>query len=132
MIDIRVQAGDFDAGRQLGRLEELRSAGVAGLTGLLEAAGHVTGILVDHYPALAKAELARIAEEAQAQWPLAGLILIHRHGRLQPGERILFAGTAAADRAAALEACAFLAEALRTRAPFWRKDLLADGSGRWA
>lgn len=132
MIDIRIQAADFDPGRQLARLEALHAAGVASVTGLLEAAPDVTGIHVDHYPALARAELARIASEAQAQWPLAGLILIHRHGRLDPGERFLFAGTAAPDRAHALEACAFLLDAARNRAPFWRKDLLADGSGRWA
>lgn len=131
MIDLRIQAADFDPGRQLARLEELHVAGVAGVTGLLEAAADVVAVFVDHYPALAKAELARIAEEAQAQWPLAGLILIHRHGKLAPRDRILFAGAACPHRGAALEACAFLADALRSRAPFWRKDLLADGSGRW-
>lgn len=131
MIDLRIQASDFDPGRQLARLEELHAGGVAALTGLLEAGSEVTAIFVDHYPALAKAELARIADEAQAQWPLAGMILIHRHGRLAPNERILFAGAASSERNAAIEACAFLAEALRTRAPFWRKDLFADGTGRW-
>ncbi|MDP8993582.1 MAG: molybdenum cofactor biosynthesis protein MoaE [Pseudomonadota bacterium] len=131
MIDVRVQAADFDPGRQLARLGDLKHAGVASFTGLLDAGDDVTGIFVDHYPALAKAELARIADEAAVRWPLAGLILIHRHGRFAPCDRLLFAGTAAAEPADALAACGFLVEALRTRAPFWRKDLLSDGRYSW-
>ena len=131
MIDARVQAGDFDPGRQLARLEELKPKAVAGFTGLLKAGEEVEAILVDHYPALAKAELPRIAEEAARRWRLAGVILIHRHGRLSPSDRLAFAGVAAADAEAALQACGFLAEALRTRAPFWRKEILENGSGRW-
>jgi molybdopterin synthase catalytic subunit len=59
------------------------------------------------------------------------VILIHRHGRFKPGDRVLFAGAASDDPAAAAEACAFLTEALRTRAPFWRKEMLAGGASRW-
>lgn len=131
MIDVRVQAADFDPGRQLARLGELRKGGVAGFVGRLEAGGEVERILIDHHAGLAKAELGRIAAEAEARWPLDGIILIHRHGRLGPCDRVLFAGAAASDPDAAGEACRFLVEALRTRAPFWRKDLLADGSGKW-
>ena len=131
MIDARVQAGDFDPGRQLARLEELKADAVASFTGLLKVAHGVEAILVEHYPALAKAELARIAEQAERRWRLAGVILIHRHGRFAPCDRLAFAGVAAADAEAALQACAFLAEALRTRASFWRKEILEDGSSRW-
>ncbi len=131
MIDVRVQAGDFDPGRQLARLGELKPQATASSTGLLKAGDEVESIFVDHYPALAKAELARIAAEAERRWKLAGVILIHRHGRFAPCDRLAFAGVAAAEADAALAACAFLAEALRTRAPFWRKEMLEDGSGRW-
>jgi molybdopterin synthase catalytic subunit len=131
VIDVRVQGGDFDPGRQLARLGDLRRTAVASFVGRLEAEEAVTEILIDHVPTLARAELARIAAEAEQSWPLAGIILIHRHGRLRPGDRILFAGAAAADVEAAGEACAFLVAAMRTRPPFWRKDVLADGTGRW-
>jgi molybdopterin synthase catalytic subunit len=131
VIDVRVQGADFDPGRQLARLGDLRLKAVASLVGQLEAEGDVVEILVDHYPPLARVELARIAAEAERRWPLAGIILIHRYGRLGPGDRILFAGAAAADVEAAGQACAFLVAAMRARLPFWRKDKLADGSARW-
>ena len=131
MIDVRVQSGDFDPGRQLARLGELKKAALASFTARLEADEEVTGFWIDHYAPLAKAELTRMAEEASARWPLAGAILIHRHGRLQPCDRLLFVGVTASEVAAAEQACAFLVEALRTEAPFWRKELLAEGAGRW-
>ncbi len=131
MIDVRVLAADFDPGRQLGRLGDLRRKAAASFVGRLDAGDEVCEILLDHHPALARAELARIAGEADDRWPLAGIILIHRHGRLRPGDRLLFVGAAAADVAAAEQACAFLVDAARTRAPFWRKDMRADGTTRW-
>lgn len=131
MIDIRVQAGSFDPGRQIHRLKELGQAGLASFTGTLVAGEEVSEVQIEHYPALAKSELARIAEEAEARWSLAGAIIIHRHGRFSSGEQVLFAAAACADPAGAIEACAFLVAAVRERAPFWRKDLLADGTSRW-
>jgi molybdopterin synthase catalytic subunit len=131
MIDVRVQAGDFEPGRQVGRLGDLRRAAVAAFVGRAEAADEVAEILIDHHSALARAELARIAAEAEARWPLAGIVLIHRHGRVEPCGRVLFAGVAASDAEAAASACAWLVKAVRTRAPFWRKDRLADGGERW-
>ncbi|MDT9598417.1 molybdenum cofactor biosynthesis protein MoaE [Sphingosinicella rhizophila] len=131
MIDIRIQAGDFDPGRQLGRLEELGRAAVSGFVAMVEAAEDVTEILVEHHPVLAKNALRRIAEETERNWPLAGIILIHRHGRLRRGERLAFAAVAASDPRHALDGCCFLVDALRSRALFWRKELAADGSGRW-
>lgn len=131
VIDVRVQAADFDPGRQLARLGELKKAAAAAFVGRLEAPDDVTGIRVDHHPVLARAELARIAGEAQVRWPLAGIILIHRHGRIEPCGRVLFVGAAASDVDAAGRACTWLVEAILNSAPFWRKDLLADGGGRW-
>jgi molybdopterin synthase catalytic subunit len=131
VIDVRVQAADFEPGRQLDRLEALGVAAVASLVARADLSDDVTELWIDHYPPLARSELARIATEAEARWPLPGIILIHRHGRVGAGERLAFAAAASSDPAASLEACAFLLEALRTRAPFWRKEILADGSARW-
>lgn len=132
MIDIRIQAGSFDPGRQVERLGELGGvAAVASFTGSLAAAEDVSEILVEHYAALAKSELGAIAAEAEERWQLAGAILIHRHGRMRPGERVVFVAAAAPDPTAAQEACAFLAQAMCERAPFWRKDVLTDGTERW-
>ena len=118
MIDVRVQAADFNPGQQLARLEALGNSAVASFVAIAECGEE--GLLVEHYPALAKNELVAIAAEAQERWPLAGLILIHRHGRFSAGERLAFAAVAAQHRTIALEACAFLVDALATRAPFWR------------
>ncbi|MFN3944520.1 MAG: molybdenum cofactor biosynthesis protein MoaE [Allosphingosinicella sp.] len=131
MIDVRVQSADFDPGRQIARLGDLKMGAVASFTALLDVADDVEEILVDHYPALAKVELGRIAADAEARWPLGAIILIHRHGRLAPCDRLAFVGVAAADRRAAFDALAFLADALATRPPFWRKELTAGGGGRW-
>ncbi|HEY9552904.1 molybdenum cofactor biosynthesis protein MoaE [Allosphingosinicella sp.] len=131
MIDVRVQSADFDPGRQLERLRELGRGAVASLLGIAEADGDVTSIVVEHYAAMARVELGRIADEAQGRWPLSGIILIHRHGSFGLGDRILFVGAASSDHQAAAEACAYLARSVRERAPFWRKERLAGGTSRW-
>ena len=130
MIDVRIQSGDFEPGRQAARLEALAVGSVASVTIGVVADSDVAEIHVVHYPPLARNVLARIAAEAEARFGLAGIILIHRHGTLLPGERIAFVAVAAAQPRVALDACADLAEALR-RAPFWRRETLADGGTRW-
>ncbi|TFI58663.1 molybdopterin synthase catalytic subunit [Sphingomonas parva] len=131
MIDIRIQATDFDPGHQIGRLEQLVAGSVASVTVAAVASDEVTEIHVDHYPALARNVLAAIGAEAEARFGLAGIILIHRHGPLLPGERIAFAAAAAAETGVAFEACGYLIDALRDRAPFWLRETLGDGSVRW-
>lgn len=131
MIDVRIQGGDFDPGKQLQRLSELGLASVASFVGLIEAGEDVKRVTVEHYAIAAKNELTRIAEEAERRWDLGGVILIHRHGSLKPGDRALFAAAACSYPERALEACGFLTGAMRSRAPFWRKDLFADGTSRW-
>lgn len=130
MIDVRVQAVDFDPGRHLARLGEIGRAAVASFTGIATVGDEVEALHIDHYPALAKATLARMAAEAELRWTLGGVILIHRHGKVAPAGRIAFAGVAAASQADALAAVGFLTEALG-RAPFWRKELLTGGASRW-
>ena len=72
-----------------------------------------------------------IAAEAAGRWPLLGLIVAHRYGSLRPGDRIVFIGTVARHRGAALEACAFLIDWLKTSAPFWKRERFANGTTRW-
>ena len=130
-VDARVQSADFDAGRQLARLGELKKAAVASFVGRVEAGPEVEEIWIDHHAGLARTELLRIGEEALARWPLAGAILIHRQGRLAPGDRVLFAAAAASSFEAAEQACAWIVAQMRTHAPFWRKEVLAGGTSRW-
>jgi molybdopterin synthase catalytic subunit len=131
MIDVRIQSTLIDAGKQGKRLAELGKAGVASFAALLEADEEVSEIFIDHYPALAKTVLNSIAADAAERFGLAGTIIIHRHGRMKAGEAALFVGVAASDRRAAIEALSFIAEEIRTRAPFWKQERLADGSSRW-
>ncbi len=131
VVDARVQAGDFDPGRQLAWLGELKKVAVASFVGRVEAGDDVEEIWIDHHAALARPELLAISEEALARWPLAGTILIHRHGRLRPCDRVLFAAAASSSIEAAEQACNWLVAQIRARAPFWRKDILGDGGHRW-
>jgi len=128
---IRVQPDDFDPGTELARLEALNVGAVASFTGLVRGDGGLVEMTLEHYPAMTEAALRAIADEAARRWPLAGLTVIHRHGRLVPGDRIVFVGTASSHRAAALESCAFLIDWLKTDAPFWKREQWADGSSRW-
>jgi molybdopterin synthase catalytic subunit len=132
MIDIRIQKSNFDPGRQLARLEELHAGAVASVVALVEVSEGAGAVMIDHYPAMAKSELARIAGEAEERWPLTGIILIFRHGRLLQGDRFALIATGARGSAAALEACAYLREQLNARAPFWQREFPAEAAARAA
>jgi molybdopterin synthase catalytic subunit len=93
--------------------------------------GDLVELVLEQYPGMTQSALERIAGEAASRWPLTGLILIHRYGPLVPGDRIVFVGTASRHRAAALEACAFLIDWLKTGAPFWKRERFGDGTSRW-
>lgn len=127
---IRVQTDDFDPGAELTVLEATGAGAVASFTGLVRTDDGVTALTLDHYPGMTQRALEALAAEAHARWPLTALTLIHRVGRLESGARIVFVGTASAHRAAALEACAFLIDRLKTDAPFWKREHLA-GEDRW-
>jgi molybdopterin synthase catalytic subunit len=125
-LTIKVQAEDFDVGAELASLSNgnHQVGGVASFLGLVRdiapegAAG--SSMTLEHYPGMTEKQLRAIAEEAMQRWPLDACLVIHRYGRLAPGERIVLVGTASAHRAAALESCAFLIDWLKTRAPFWK------------
>lgn len=131
MIEARLQPGPFDPGEELARLEALGGGAVASFTGIVRGEEGLTSLRLDHYPGMAERAMRGIAEAAAARWPLLGAVLIHRHGLLLPNERIVFVGTASRHRAAALEACAFLIDWAKAKAPFWKQESFLDGSTRW-
>lgn len=122
MIRISVQTGLFDSGSELAALQLQNVGAVASFTGIVRPDDGVTAIELEHYPAMTEASLRELAYEACQRWSLAGCTIVHRVGRLECGESVVFVGTASAHRAAALEACAFLIDRLKTDAPFWKKE----------
>lgn len=131
MREVRIQAEDFDPGAELARLEALGGGAVASFTGLVRGGNGLVEMLLEHYPAMTMQAMGAVAAEAEARWALRGLIVIHRHGALRPGERIVFVATTSSHRAAALEACAFLIDWLKTKAPFWKRERFEDGAAAW-
>jgi len=132
---IKVQREDFDVGRELAALaaEDRTIGGVASFVGLVrDMAGDdaIAAMTLEHYPGMTERKLAEIEAEARARWPLAASLIIHRYGRLEPGDRIVLVATASAHRTAALESCQFLIDWLKTEAPFWKREETPDG-GRW-
>ena len=130
MRRIAVQAEDFDVGVETRALSEGRRdvGAIVAFTGLCrDEGGRLAALELEHYPGMAEEELARVAAEAEARWPLQGLTIIHRHGRIAPGAQIVLVATASAHRAAAFAAADFLMDYLKTNAPFWKKEWLAGG-----
>ena len=134
-IAIRVEAEDFDIAREVAALrDKSRDAGaVVTFTGICrDEGGRLTALELEHYPGMAEGEIRRIADEAAARWPVTAITVVHRHGRIMPGENIVLVATASAHREAAFAAASFLMDFLKTRAPFWKKEhLAAGGSGPW-
>jgi molybdopterin synthase catalytic subunit len=132
---IRVQAEDFDVAAEIAALSRGRRdiGAVTTFTGLCrDEGGRLAALELEHYPGMAEAELARVAGEAAARWPLQGATVIHRFGKIRPGENIVLVVMASAHRRAAFEAAEFLMDYLKTRAPFWKREHLLDGStGTW-
>ena len=132
---IRVQAEDFDIGAEIDALcaGNNKIGGVATFVGLVrDIAGEQTvgAMTLEHYPGMTEKKLAEIEAEAHIRWPLDASLVIHRYGRLEPGDQIVLVVTASAHRTAALEACQFLIDWLKTEAPFWKLEETPDG-GKW-
>jgi molybdopterin synthase catalytic subunit len=130
-----VQREAFDLNQETRALTEGRTdiGAVVSFTGWCRDEGETLAALeLEHYAGMAEAEIARIARQASERWPLQGLTVIHRHGRIAPGEPIVLVLTASEHRQAAFEAASFLMDYLKTRAPFWKKEHRADGTeGDW-
>lgn len=131
MIRVLVQTTPIDVPAELARVEVPGAGGIASFTGLVRADDGVTTLELEHYPGATEAALTRLVEEAVARWGLLAATIVHRVGAMGPGERVVFVGTAAAHRAPALEACAYLIDRLKTDAPFWKRETIAGASPRW-
>ena len=130
---IRVQSQPFDPGVELNALH----AANLGIGAVVSFVGYVRdfnegrevgGMFLEHFPGMTEKALGKIAEEAMQRWPLLGIEIIHRIGRLEPGEPIVFVGTTSAHRQAAFDACNFVMDYLKTRAPFWKKEQGSAGA----
>lgn len=134
-MTVRLQREDFDTGREAALLTHGRTdiGAVVAFTGICrgrEAAGEISAMTLEHYPGMAEAEIARHVEEAKSRWPLLGVTVIHRYGRLVPGDNIVLVVTASTHRDAAFAAAEFLMDYLKTKAPFWKLEERA-GETRW-
>ena len=131
---IRIQEADFDVAQEIAALTKGRTdiGAVVTFSGICrgaEGAETIAALTLEHYPGMAEAEIARHAETAASRWPLTGLTVIHRVGRIQPGENIVLVVTSSAHRHAAFEAAEFLMDYLKAHAPFWKREEGAAGTG---
>ena len=136
MARISVQTEDFDIGAEFAALTTGRSdiGGIGCFVGTVRsnAQDRVAAMTLEHYPAMTERAIARITDEAEKRWALLGCTVIHRVGRLRPGENIVLVLAAAPHRQAALDAAGFLIDFLKTRAPFWKKETFAEtGEESW-
>jgi molybdopterin synthase catalytic subunit len=132
---IRIQKEDFDIAAEIAALRNGRTdlGAIASFVGLVRdhaSGGPVTAMTLEHYPGMTEKELARIEAEAHSKWPLSGSVVIHRVGRLLPGDNIVLVVTASAHRQAAFEAAQFMMDYLKTQAPFWKTEETGE-QRRW-
>ena len=130
-MDIRVQEAPFDAGAELNDFtaRQRDAGGIVSFSGIVrDVAGGLQAMRIEHYPGMTEKALTAIAEEARDRWDLADVLVIHRHGDLRPQDQIMMVATAARHRAAAFAAADFLMDYLKSRAPFWKKEVTGQGA----
>lgn len=132
---VRVQDENFDIGAEIDALRSGRTdiGAIVSFTGTVRDLGgdaHVAAMTLEHYPGMTEKALEALEADARARWPLDDCLVLHRFGRLEPGDNIVLVVTLSAHRRAAFEAAEFLMDDLKTRAPFWKKEETADGT-RW-
>jgi len=135
-MTVKVQSEDFDVGAELERLtrDNHNVGGMVSFVGLVRDLGGedaLKAMTLEHYPGMTEKMLAEIEAEAQARWSLEGSLIVHRYGRLEPGDRIVLVAATSAHRQAAFEACAFLIDWLKTKAPFWKLEESEATGARW-
>jgi molybdopterin synthase catalytic subunit len=135
-VAVRVQTEDFDVGSEVRQLVGGRVdvGAIVTFTGTVrgDAKGRpIVAMTLEHYPGMTEAELERVESAALERWPLVATLIVHRVGELKPGDNIVLVVTASAHRKAAFDAAEFLMDYLKTRAPFWKKEADADGTGGW-
>jgi molybdopterin synthase catalytic subunit len=136
MASIRVQSADFDVNAELAALTTGRTdiGGIGCFIGTVRANAAAPALLaltLEHYPGMTERAIANIAADAERRFPLLGCTIIHRVGRMAPGENIVLVLTASAHRQAALDATSFLIDWLKTKAPFWKQEAFANGTATW-
>ena len=132
-VTIRIQEADFDIAREISALTKGRSdtGAVVSFSGICrgsEGGEAIAALTLEHYPGMAEAEIARHAATAMSRWPLTGLSVVHRVGRIAPGENIVLVLTASQHRQAAFQAAEFLMDYLKANAPFWKREESAAGT----
>jgi molybdopterin synthase catalytic subunit len=130
---IRIQQADFDVAQEIAALSKGRTdvGAVVTFSGICRGSENgepIAALMLEHYPGMAEAEIGRHADEALSRWPLQGLTIIHRFGRIAPGENIVLVVTASPHRQAAFEAAEFLMDYLKTNAPFWKREESEKGT----
>jgi len=130
-MEVSVQEANFDVGVEIAALTENDpdAGAVASFVGLVRG-GEVAAMTLEHYPGMTELALADIVSSARARWALRAVRVIHRVGKLLPGEQIVFVGVSSGHRGAAFSACEFIMDYLKTQAPFWKKEETTAG-GRW-
>ena len=133
--DIRIQREDFDLQLEIDALTSGNGnvGAVVTFTGLCrDEDGTLSALELEHYPGMAEAEIRRIADEACERWPIDGMTVIHRFGKIAPGENIVLVVATSRHREAAFEGAHFLMDFLKSKAPFWKREIRKDGtSGDW-
>jgi molybdopterin synthase catalytic subunit len=132
-VTIRIQAADFDIAQEIaaltkGRIDIGAVVSFSGICRGSDGGEAIAALTLEHYPGMAEAEIMRHAETAISRWPLTGLTVIHRVGRIAPGENIVLVLTASMHRQAAFEAAEFLMDYLKANAPFWKREETAAGA----
>ena len=130
-MTVRLQSDPFDYGGETGAFARSVSGAGAVVTFLgvvRDEDSHLSRMEIEHYPGMTERALAAIGAEAESRWPLAGWLILHRHGALRPGEPIMMVATASRHRQAAFAAAEFLMDYLKSRAPFWKKEYLTGGA----
>ena len=134
-LDIRIQQEDFDINVEIKKLTQGRTdiGAVVSFSGLCRGEGDTLSALeLEHYPGMAEAEITRIAEQAIERFGLLGICAIHRYGKIKPGENIVLVIATSPHRQASFDGANFLMDFLKTHAPFWKKNHMADGNdGGW-
>ena len=134
-MSVRVQREAFDPGHEVNAMHAA-NVGVGAVVGFVgyvrdfNDGREVAGMFLEHYPGMTEKALGKIVEEANGRWPLLKVEVLHRIGALEPGQPIVFVGVASAHRQAAFDACSFIMDYLKTRAPFWKKETTGEGP-RW-
>jgi molybdopterin synthase catalytic subunit len=124
MSTIRIQREDFDTGAEADALAAANNdvGAVVTFTGHVRGDAGLTALTLEHYPGMTEREIASHVREAEQRWPLSGVTIVHRIGRLEPGARIVLVATSSGHRQAAFAAAEFLMDYLKTRAPFWKEE----------